>query len=221
VPAEIDRRIAAHIATWIPEGARVQVGPGRLGAAVLDAVEVPVRVDSGLLPESIVDLDARGLLIEAFGAYMVGTRRLYDWADGRPLLHPLEVSHDPGRLCSDEPAPLIAVNTAVEIDRAGQVNVEGTAGAVVGGIGGHPDYAAAGARSRRGLSIIAVASSHRGGSTLVETLSRPVTTASHDVDVMVTEHGSADLRGLDRDERAAAITQLWTGSSNTQNRSTR
>ena len=216
-PGEVDRRIAEHVAGWITDGARVQVGPGRLGAAVLDAVTVPVRVDSGLLPESVVDLDERGLLIEAFGAYLVGTARLYGWADGRPLLHPLEVSHDPSRLCSAHPSPLVAVNTAVEIDRAGQVNVEGTADAVVGGIGGHPDYAAAGTRSRDGLSIVAVASTHRGGSTLVEALSRPVTTASHDVDVVVTEHGSADLRGLDRDERASAIAQLW----NTQNRSTR
>jgi acyl-CoA hydrolase len=208
-PGEVDRRIAAHVARWVPEGARVQVGPGRLGAAVLDAIEVPVRVDSGLLPDSVVDLDARGLLIEAFGAYMVGTKRLYDWADGRPLLHPLEVSHDPSRLCSERPSPLVAVNTAVEIDTAGQVNVEGTATAVVGGIGGHPDYAAAGTRSRHGLSLVAVASTHRGSPTLVRTLSRPVTTASHDVDVVVTEHGSADLRGLDRGERGAALAQLW------------
>lgn len=210
-PGEIDGRIAGHVAEWVSEGDRVQVGPGRLGAAVLAALRVPVRVDSGLLPESVVDLDERGLLIEAFGAYMVGTKRLYDWADGRPVLHPLEVTHDPSRLCADEPSPLIAVNTAVEIDRAGQVNVEGTATAVVGGVGGHPDYAAAGTRSRRGLSVVAVASTHRGSSTLVETLSRPVTTASHDVDVIVTERGSVDLRGLDRDERGAALAQLWSG----------
>lgn len=208
-PGEIDVRIAAHVAALVSEGDRVQVGPGRLGAAVLAALRVPVRVDSGLLPESVVDLDERGLLISAFGAYMVGTKRLYDWADGRPLLHPLEVTHDPNRLCSDDPSPLIAVNTAVEIDAAGQVNVEGTATAVVGGIGGHPDYAEAGARSRRGLSVVAVASTHRGSSTLVQTLSRPVTTASHDVDVVVTEHGSVDLRGLDRGERAAALAELW------------
>jgi Acetyl-CoA hydrolase/transferase C-terminal domain len=208
-PGETDRRIARHVAAWVPEGARIQVGPGRLGAAVLDALEVPVRVDSGLLPESMVDLDGRGLLIDACGAYLVGTRRLHAWVNGRPLLHPLEVSHDPSRLCSDDPAPLIAVNTAVEIDRAGQVNVEGTAQALVGGIGGHPDYAAAGARSRHGLSIVAVASTHAGRSTLVDRLSRPVTTASHDVDVVITEHGSADLRGLDRDERVAAISPLW------------
>ncbi|MFC4946053.1 acetyl-CoA hydrolase/transferase C-terminal domain-containing protein [Pseudonocardia sp. GCM10023141] len=210
-PGEVETAIAAHVARLVPEGARVQVGPGRLGTALLGALRVPVRVDSGLLPEGVVDLDERGLLVEAIAAYLVGTKRLYDWADGRPLLRPVEYTHDPSRLCSDDPAPFIACNTAIEIDVDGQVNVEGTASAVVGGIGGHADYAAAGTRSRGGLSVVAVASEHRGRSTLVRTLSRPVTTASHDVDVVVTERGSVALRGLDRAERAAALLELWDG----------
>jgi acyl-CoA hydrolase len=45
--------------------------------------------------------------------------------------------------------------------------------------------------------------------TLVDTLSAPVSTASHDVDVVVTENGSADLRGLGRFERRRAIERLW------------
>lgn len=210
-PGPVDVAIARHIAARVPEGARVQVGPGRLGAAVLGALQVPVRVDSGLLPESVVDLDARGLLIDAFAAYLVGSARLYAWGHGRPVLHPLEETHDPSRLSADDPAPLIACNTALEIDLAGQVNVEGTSSTSVGGVGGHPDYAAAGSRSRGGLSIIAITSEHRGRPTLVRTLSRPVTTASHDVDVVVTERGAVELRGLDRDERAAALRDLWGG----------
>jgi acyl-CoA hydrolase len=103
----------------------------------------------------------------------------------------------------------VAVNTAIEVDLAGQVNVEGTPAAVVGGIGGHADYAAAGARSVGGLSVVAVSRAHRGRSTLVRTLSRPVSTPSQDVDVMVTERGAVDLRGLTRDERTAAILDLW------------
>lgn len=215
-PGEIDTRIAAHVTALIPEGARVQVGPGRLGTAILAALRVPVRVDSGLLPDGVVDLDARGLLINAVAAYMVGTQRLYDWADGRPLLHPVELTHDPSRLCADDPAPFIACNTAVEIDIAGQVNTEGSASALVGGIGGHADYAAAGTRSRSGLSVVAVAARHRGRPTLVRELSRPVTTAAHDVDVVVTERGSVELRGLDRAERAAALLDLWEGQVYTE-----
>jgi len=204
-----DLAIAATVASLITPGARLQVGIGRMANAVLRAVAVPVRIDSGLLPEAVVDLDDRGLLVgEPVATYLAGGPRLYDWADGRPLLYPVEYSHDPARLSA---GPLFAVNTAVEIDLDGQVNVEGTADAVVGGIGGHADYAAAAARSAGGLSIIAVPTAHRGRSTLVAQLSRPVSTPAHDVDVVVTELGMADLRGLSRLERRAALTPLWSG----------
>lgn len=210
-PGPVEAAIAAHVAGLVPEGARVQVGPGRLGSAVLAALHVPVRVDSGLLPESVVDLDERGLLLAATATYLVGTRRLYEWADGKPLLGPVETVHDPSRLADPLPAPLIAVNTALEIDADGQVNVEGTATSVMGGIGGHPDYAMAGSRCPGGLSVVALAAAHGGRPTLVERLSRPVTTAGHDVDVVVTEHGVADLRGCDRAERRHALRALWGG----------
>jgi acyl-CoA hydrolase len=202
-----DMAIAATVASLIMPGARLQVGLGRMGNAVLRAVAVPVRIDSGLLPDAVVDLDDRGLVVgKPVATYLAGGPRLYNWADGRPLLHPVEYSCDPSRLSA---GPLFAVNAAVEIDLDGQVNVEGTADAVVGGIGGHADYAAAAARSAGGLSIIAVPTAHRGRPTLVARLSRPVSTPAHDVDVVVTERGAADLRGLSRPERRAALTNLW------------
>jgi acyl-CoA hydrolase len=209
-PGPIDEAIAEYVAALIPEGARVQVGPGRLGAAMLNALRRPVFVDSGLLPDAVVELDRRGLLLGTpVATYLAGTALLHDWADGRGVLHPLETTHDLGRL--SEGVPLVSINTAVEIDTAGQVNAEGTARSVVGGVGGHPDYSAAATRSRFGLSVIAVASEHRGRSNLVSRLSRPVTTASHDVDIVVTEKGVADLRGLGRAERTTALLTLWDG----------
>ncbi len=207
-PTPEHEAICRHAAQLVPEGARLQVAPGQLGAAMLGTLRTPVRVDSGLLPDQVVDLDARGLLIgEPMATYLVGSSRLYKWAHGRPILHPIEVTHDLGRLSNGE--PFVAVNTAVEIDAAGQVNVEGTPAAIVGGIGGHADYAAAAARSLGGLSMIAVPSTHRGHSTLVRTLSRPVSTPSQDVDVVVTERGAMDLRGMTRAERAAALLDMW------------
>jgi len=119
----------------------------------------------------------------------------------------MEYTHDLTRLSMSE--PFVAVNTAIEIDEQGQVNVEGMPGAAVGGIGGHSDYAVAAARSAAGLSIVALPSTHRGRPTLVERLSAPVSTVGHDVDVVVTERGAADLRGLDRSERGAALRRLW------------
>ncbi len=199
--------VAALIEPLITPSARLQVGPSPVATALLRGLRVPVRIDTGLLPEAVVELDSRGLLVgDPVAAYLAGGLALHRWADGRKLLHPIEYTHDLGRLSAE---PLFAVNTAVEIDLDGQVNVEGTAASALGGIGGHPDYAAAAARSVGGLSIIAMPSRHHGRPVLVPKLSRPVSTPAHDVEVVVTERGVADLRGLSRPERRQALAALW------------
>jgi acyl-CoA hydrolase len=169
---------------------------------------LPLRIDTGLLTDAVVDLDDRGLLAGTPSAtYLLGGDRLFDWADDRPILHGISYTHDFTRLRNG--APLIAVNTAIEIDPVGQVNVEGVGDNVVGGIGGHPDYCAAAAMSRHGLSIIAVPSAFGGRSPLVERLSRPVSTPAYDVEVIVTESGHADLRGADWARRRKLIGELF------------
>lgn len=203
------RKVGENVAALIPEGARVQHAPGQLGDAVLGALRAPVRIDSGMVTDAVVDLEARGLLIgQPLATYAVGTRRLYSWLAARPCLRRLEHTHDPSRLaCSD--TPLFAVNTAIEIDAVGQVNVERTRTAPVGGVGGQPDFAAAAAACSGGLSIVALTSHGPAGSSLVEHLSAPTTTPRHDVDVVVTEHGVADLRGLSDAGRRQALARLW------------
>jgi acyl-CoA hydrolase len=71
-------------------------------------------------------------------------------------------------------------------------------------MGGHPDFCAAASRAPDGLSIIALRSTHRGRSTIVPQV-ETVSTPRCDVDVIVTEHGVADLRALDDTERAYRI----------------
>jgi acyl-CoA hydrolase len=43
----------------------------------------------------------------------------------------------------------------------------------------------------------------------VDRLDAPVSTPSHDIDVVVTELGWVDLRGLDRSQRRAALRTCW------------
>jgi acyl-CoA hydrolase len=207
-PTDELRALAAHAVGLIPEGARLQYGPGPVGTAVLDALEVPVAIDTGMITDPVMHLERRGLLLgSAVGPYVAGTAEHYAWCPGHVGLSAVEVTHDPIRLSSDP--PLIAVNTALEIDLDGQVNVESVKGSSIAGVGGQPDYAGAAARSITGLSVVAVPT-HRGGHrTLVERLAAPVSTPSHDVEVVVTERGVADLRGLDRRERRAALEALW------------
>lgn len=211
-PSAEQRAIAERVARLIPAGARLQVAPGGLASALPEALRTPVHIDTGVLTPAVMELERRGLLLGTpMSPYVVGTPELYAWAAGRPLLHPIEVTHDPVRLAADP--PLVAVNTALQIDRDGQVNVESVRGANVAGIGGQPDYAFAAARSIGGLSVLAIPTGHRGKPTITDALDAPAATPAHDVDVVVTETGIADLRGLDRAERRAALTRLWDGAT--------
>jgi acyl-CoA hydrolase len=208
VPDAVHEALADAVLRFVPEGARLQYGPGKLGTALLNRAQQPLRIDTGLLTDAVVDLDAKGLLIGMpSAAYLLGTDSLYRWADGKPLLHGIDYTHDLTRLSRG--VPLIAVNTALEIDPFGQVNVEGIGDKVVGGIGGHPDYCAAASMSRGGLSIIAVPSTVNGRSLFVEQLSRPASTPAHDIDLIVTESRHADLRGADWDQRRRLIGALF------------
>jgi acyl-CoA hydrolase len=207
-PTDDHRVIAEQIARLIPDGARLQFAPGALGSAVVDALTKPVTPDTGILTEAVVALDERGLLAGTpVSGYAVGSDAIFDWIDGRQVLERAEITHGAGRLRADP--PLVAVNTALEIDLDGQVNVESSRGSAVAGIGGQPDYMAGACASPTGLSILAIATGHFGRSTLVEALSAPTSTASHDIDVIVTERGMVDLRGKSRSERRTAIAHLW------------
>jgi acyl-CoA hydrolase len=207
-PEALHDALADAVLALIPEGARLQYGPGQLGTALLTRTTRPLRIDTGLLTDAVVDLDRRRLLIGVPSAtYLLGSDTLYDWADGRPILRGIDYTHSFTRLAHGH--PLVAVNTAVEIDPFGQINVEGLSDNIIGGIGGHPDYCAAAAANRGGMSIIAVPSSYGGRSPLVEHLSRPASTPAYDVDVIVTEKSHADLRGAGWSQRRALIIELF------------
>ena len=206
-PDEVHQSIAAHVAPYVPRGARLQYGPGPVADALADVLEEPVAVRSGMLTDTVLRLSRRGLLIgEPSGSYLWGSPELYSWADGRAVVDRVERTH------MANPAghhPVVSLNAALEVDHTGAVNVEQLGGRAVSGIGGHPDFALAGHVSTTGLSIVVTPSSREGVSTLVERLSGPVSTPRCDVDVVVTEHGAADLRGLDDSERRVALASVW------------
>ena len=200
-------RLGANAAALIPSGSAIQFGPGPVADAILDALEVPVHVDSGVITDAVVGLEQRELLLSTpTAAYVTGSANLYRWCDGQPITRRIEHTHDVTRLSS---RPFVAINTALEIDLYAQVNVERAGGAPIGGIGGHGDYAIAASRSAGGLSMVALPQERGGHTTLVEQLSAPASTAYADVDVVVTEAGVAELRGLDPRSRARAVRSLW------------
>lgn len=115
------------------------------------------------------------------------------------ILRPQEISNHPEvarRL------GLIAINTALEFDIYGNVNSTHIRGSkMMNGIGGSGDFA-----RNAALTIFACPSTAKQGtiSTVVPMVSH-VDHTEHDVMVVVTEHGLADLRGLAPRKRAELI----------------
>ena len=202
---EPERAIARHAAAFIGEGATLEFGLGALPDSVLLGLgeRRALRVHSGALGDGIVDLMRRGIIRDAAGAMLLGSRKLFDYAHDNPRLRmrSSEYTHDPRVLADIE--RFTAINSAVEVDLTGQVNAEVAGGSYVGAVGGALDFVRAANHSPGGVSIVVLpASVGARASRIVARLSGPVTTPRSEAGVVVTEHGAADLRGLTLRERA-------------------
>jgi acyl-CoA hydrolase len=153
-------------------------------------------------------LHQRGLLLEpVVAAYAWGGEPIADLARAGMLrLCSSTVTHDISRL--SDMARLIGCNTALQVGLEGAVNVERVGSRVIAAAGGHADFCLGASRSIGGLAVIAVRSTAADGSSTIVPTVDVVSTARADVQVVVTEHGIADLRGLvdrDRAQRLIAI----------------
>ncbi len=117
------------------------------------------------------------------------------------VLRPMEISNNPEvarRL------GVLSMNTAIEIDIYGHVNSTNIMGSrMMNGIGGSGDFT-----RNAYISIFTTVSTAKNGdiSSIVPMVSH-VDHTEHDVQVVVTEQGIADLRGLSPRERARSIIQ--------------
>jgi succinyl-CoA:acetate CoA-transferase len=97
---------------------------------------------------------------------------------------------------------VLALNTGIEIDIYGNVNSSHIGGnRVVNGIGGGANFA-----QNAGLSVVLIPSTSKGGaiSNIVPMVSHQ-DICEHDIDIVITENGYADIRGLDELQRAEEI----------------
>jgi acyl-CoA hydrolase len=207
-PDAVDLEIGRNVVSLLPVDPTLQFGPGGIAAAIVACIERPVRIWSGLITDTTAGLADRGLLADrAVAAYTWGGEPVARLAAaGSLLLLPVEETHDIGRISAID--RFVACNTALQVGLDGSVNVERVGGRLVTGIGGHPDFSAGAVGSEGGLSVIALRSTTRRGVSTIVTTPEVVSTPRCDVEVVVTEHGIADLRGVDDDERARRLVAI-------------
>lgn len=120
------------------------------------------------------------------------------------VLRPQNISNAPGLI---RRLGVIAINTAIEFDIYGNVNSTHVGGThIMNGIGGSGDFA-----RNAYLSIFVTQAASKGNTrSHVLPMVSHVDHNEHDVDILITEQGLADLRGLAPRERAELIIENCT-----------
>jgi acyl-CoA hydrolase len=109
---------------------------------------------------------------------------------------------------------MVSINGAMAVDLSGQVIADSVNGKQFSGIGGHEDFVSGPGLSTNGRSLICLPStSVVDGVTISRILGRlpegsVVTTPRHQVDIIVTEYGAAEIAGLSIAERSHALAQI-------------
>lgn len=188
----------------------LQAGIGSIANAVMcgliDSPFENLSMYSEVLQDSTFDLIDAGKLRFASGSSITLSGRrnadvfgnLEKYKD-KLVLRPQEISNHPEVV---RRLGIIGINTALEFDIYGNVNSTHVGGTkMMNGIGGSGDFA-----RNAHLAIFVTKSIAKAGaiSSVVPMVSH-VDHTEHDVDILVTEQGLADLRGLAPRERARAI----------------
>jgi succinyl-CoA:acetate CoA-transferase len=193
----------------------LQAGIGTIANAVLagfaDSPFEHLTMYSEVLQDSTFDLFDAGKLDFASGSSITLSPdksrqvfRDFDRYRDKLVLRPQEVSNHPEVI---RRLGIIAINTALEADIYGNINSTHVLGThMMNGIGGSGDFA-----RNAYLSIFATKATAKGGkvSSIVPMVTH-VDHTEHDVDIVVTELGLADLRGLAPRERADVIIEQCT-----------
>ena len=221
-PSRADPRsetIARYVTDLIPDGATVQLGVGAVTETVgelLGKRGTASRIRFlGMLTEQMIALaDASGEV--ALAVELMGGPALMEWADGNPRLEMASSDrvHDPAFLGRID--RFVSVNSAASVDLAGQAVSDTIGGRVVSGIGGSADFFEGAHLSAGGLRILALTSTTaRGVPTIVpeHPAGAQVSIPQHSVDVVVTEHGVAWLRGRSVGERREALLAIAGGNT--------
>jgi len=220
-PNEVTRMIGENVADFLAGEIRagrisrdflpIQSGVGNIANAVLFAMgsnpEIPAfRMYTEVIQDSVIKLMRDGRILFASGSSLTISnevmRDLYrdlEQFRGRLLLRPQEISNNPEVV---RRLGIISINTALELDLYGNVNSTHVMGRqMMNGIGGSGDFT-----RNAYISIFTCPSSVKGGkiSPIVPMVSH-LDHSEHSVQVIVTEHGVADLRGKSPQERARLI----------------
>lgn len=225
-PTDADRAIAEHARAFIPEGATLQTGIGSIPSVLVSLLaESPgggYGVHSEMFTTGLMRLHEAGKVANRKGqfdgvsvtTFAFGTEELYRWLDGNREVAflPVDVVNSPDAIGRNRLA--VTVNGALAIDIHGQVVADTIGGVQFSGIGGHEDFVSGPGLSLTARSLLCLRATVEVEGRLRSRIApwfdagTVITTPRHQVDVVVTEFGVAELQGKTVHQRGRELAAI-------------
>jgi len=227
-PSETDSKIAKHVMNEITDGCCLQLGigglPNLVGTMIADSDLKDLGIHTEMLVDSFVDLyNARKITgakknIDTYKmtyTFAMGTNKLYAFLHNNPVCasYPVNYVNDPRIIALND--KVVAVNNAIEVDLFGQVCSESVGVEQKSGTGGQLDFIFGAFRSRQGKGLICLHSTFKDKEGKAHSRIRPTITPGSIVTVprslahyIITEYGTAQLKGLSTWQRAEALINI-------------
>ncbi len=225
-PTEVERAIAENVEAFIPDGATLQTGigavPSMVATLLAEGGGSGYGVHSEMFTTGLMRLHQAGKVANRKGSFdgvsvctfAAGTRELYDWLhECREVAFlPVDVVNSPEAI-GRNPA-MVTINAAMAVDIHGQVIADTIGGVQYSGIGGHEDFVSGPALDEDDRSVLCLPSTITVGDQMRSRIvpwfeaGAVITTPRHQVDVIVTEHGAAELQGKTVHQRGLALAAI-------------
>ena len=222
-PTEVDREIARHAVPFIPDGATLQTGIGTIPSAIARLLADTPGGGYGIHTEMFTDglkhLHDAGKVANRKGLYdgvsvttfAFGSQELYDWLDGGDdvAFLPVEVVNSPEVIGRNH--LMCTINGALAVDIHGQVVADTIDGTQFSGVGGAEDFISGPGLELAQRSLICLPATYEKDGQLRSRIvpwfeaGAVITTPRHQVDIVVTEFGAAELEGKTVHQRGEAL----------------
>ena len=225
-PSDIDRAIAEHVRAFVPDGATLQTGigavPSVVAALLAEGDGGGYGIHSEMFTTGLMQLHRAGKVTNQKGTYdgvsvatfAGGTRELYEWLhENREVAFlPVDIVNSPEAIGRNR--AMVTINAAMSVDIQGQVIADTIRAVQYSGIGGHEDFVSGPALDLDDRSLLCLPATITVGDELHSRIvpwfeaGAVITTPRHQVDVIVTEYGAAELQGKTVHQRGEALAAI-------------
>lgn len=225
-PTDVERAIAGHVAAFVHDGCTLQTGIGAVPSMVATLLAEGDGGDYGVHSEmfttGLMRLHQAGKVTNRKGVFdgvsvstfAAGVPELYEWLDGNPevVFLPVDVVNSPEVIARNR--NVVTINAALAVDIHGQVVADTLGGTQFSGIGGHEDFVAGAGLELADRSLLCLPSTYQRDGRVHSRIvpwfeaGTVITTPRHQVDVVITEYGAAELQGLTIHQRGQALAAI-------------